>query len=371
MDGNMAGRIRTLCAGGLDWSSAMQIGKLHGLTPLMYRHLSVLGPEHFPRWALEQLRRQATGDRVRSLQLAAHLRSIVERLMAAGIPAIAFKGPTLAISLYGDQTLRRFTDLDIFVRRGDVLACKRLLLVNGYRPRFALTRAQEMAHLRSDCEYNFDREHGRITVEVHWDVAPRSFSVRFDHERLWDDARSMPFNGGTVRVPAPEDQILMLSVHGAKHIWERLAWICDMAQFLRAHPALDWEKVLADARARGCERMVLLALSLAADLLDAPLPGSVRDRLRKDQTAIALTAQVETWLRSDAIPPAKSLAAMRVTAAMRERWVDRVRYLVRTALTPTIDDWAWVGLPAPLFFLYYVLRPLRLAIKYWPRPRTA
>src|SRR5262249_42201871 len=154
------------------------------------------------------------------------------------------KGPTLAMALYGDQALRRFTDLDVLVRRADVLACKRCLLLSGYRPRFALTRAQEAAHLRSDCEYNFDRDRGRITVEVHWDVAPRSFTVRLDHERLWGGAQSMPFNGTTVRVLAPEDLILMLAVHGGKHIWERLAWICDIAQFVRVHAALDWKSVL-------------------------------------------------------------------------------------------------------------------------------
>jgi len=367
MDATHAARIRTLCASGLDWAAVMSIARPHGLTPLLYRNLNALGPEGVPRGVLEQLGAQSAGDRVRSLQLAAQLVSILDVLAAAGIPAIAFKGPALAVALYGDLSLRRFTDLDLLVHRDDVLSCKRRLLVNGYRPRLLLTPAQEAAHLRSDCEYNFDRERGRITVEVHWDIAPRSFAVRQDHERLWKDAQSIVLNGTSVRVPAPADLLLMLAVHGAKHLWERLTWICDIAEFIRVHPTLDWSLVLEDARARGIERMVLLALTLAADLLGAPLPDAARGRLSAERTVATLARQIEAWLERDAIPPAKSLTALRTTAAMRERWIDRARYMLRTTLTPTIDDWAWARLPAPLFFGYYLLRPLRLAVKYGSR----
>jgi hypothetical protein len=361
-----ADRVARLCARGLDWSAVLRTAKGHGLVQLVHRHLAALGPGHVPDAVLGQLRLQSDADRLRSLQLAAQLRSILGVLAAAGIPAITYKGPTLALAVYGDIALRRFADLDIIVRREDVLACKGLLLVNGYRPRFSFSRPQEAAYLRSECEYNFDRQRGRVTVEIHWDVAPRSFAFRLDHDRLWRAAQSMVLGGVSVRVPAPEDLLLILAVHGAKHIWERLAWICDIAQFVRTYPALDWAALLSDARARGGERMVLVALCLAGDLLDAPLPDPVRGRLRADPAVATLAGQISDWLARDAIPPAKSGAALRITAAMRERWIDRVRYLVRTTLTPTIDDWAWVRLPSSLFFLHYLLRPLRLAVKYRP-----
>src|SRR3712207_8653927 len=38
--------------------------------------------------------------------------------------------------------------------------------------------------------------------------------------------------------------LLILCVHGTKHIWGRLSWICDVAELLRTQPDMDWEYVL-------------------------------------------------------------------------------------------------------------------------------
>jgi hypothetical protein len=48
----------------------------------------------------------------------------------------------------------------------------------------------------------------------------------------------------------------------------------------------------------------------------------------------------------------------------RERLADRSRYCLRLVSTPTAGDFELVSLPARLSFLYYVLRPIRLARKY-------
>jgi hypothetical protein len=361
MDPGHAARIHGLCADGLDWSAAITTARRHGLTPLLHRHLATLCPGRVPPAALAQLGAEYEVNAVRNRLLAARLRAVLNVLAAAGIPAIAYKGPALAVAVYGDLALRRFADLDILVRREDVLQCKQRLVAHGYRPRWAFTPAQEVAYLASECEYILDGDRGRLAVEIHWDIAPRAFSFRLDHERLWKAARPMPFEGTTVLVPAPEDLLVMLSVHASKHLWERLGWICDIAECVRAHPALDWAAVLADARARGGERMVLLGLVLAADLLEVPVPAAALDRCRVDPIVATLARRLQSWIVADRIPPPRSMAAFRFTATMRERWRDRLRYVLRSTLTPTVADWAFVRLPARVFFLHYPLRLLRLA----------
>jgi hypothetical protein len=49
----------------------------------------------------------------------------------------------------------------------------------------------------------------------------------------------------------------------------------------------------------------------------------------------------------------------------------RVRFHLRLALTPTLEDWAFIKLPHRLQFLYYLTRPLRLAKKYLRRQGRA
>lgn len=339
----------------------------HGLTPLVHRHLSAACPEQVPPATLADLRRDSEATAVRNRFLAARLRGVLDVLAAAGLPAIAFKGPTLALDLYGDLSLRHFEDLDLLVRREDVLACKQRLIATGYRPMRELTAAAEARYLDAEYEYALVGDRGRVRVELHWNVLPRAFSFRLDADRLWRAARPTTLGGASVLVPAPEDLVLLLSVHGAKHLWERIAWIADLAELARAYPRIDWRGCLADARARGVERMVLVGMRLARDLLGATLPDDVEERIGADSSVAPLAGRLAGWLETGSVPAPRSRAAIGMATAMRERMTDRVRYALRLALTPTVDDWAGVRLPPPLFFLHYPLRPVRLALKYGTR----
>jgi hypothetical protein len=49
---------------------------------------------------------------------------------------------------------------------------------------------------------------------------------------------------------------------------------------------------------------------------------------------------------------------------MRERQGDKLKSGLRLAVTPNVNDWMILPLPAWLFFFYYLLRPVRLAGKY-------
>jgi hypothetical protein len=45
----------------------------------------------------------------------------------------------------------------------------------------------------------------------------------------------------------------------------------------------------------------------------------------------------------------------------QDRLRDRIRYILFRLFLPTVEDWKQVRLPDPLFFLYFLFRPLRLA----------
>src|SRR5207244_1068830 len=107
---------------------------------------------------------------------------------------------------------------------------------------------------------------------------------------------SLPLGGTLVRTLSAEHLLLVLCAHGAKHCWERLGWICDVAELLRRTPALDLSGMLAQARSLGVERIMLLGLRLAAELLDVPLPEDVACRARDDRVVGALAAQVRATL---------------------------------------------------------------------------
>jgi hypothetical protein len=343
------------------------------MAPLLYWHLDATSPEAVPENALDRLRSHFRSNSLRNLFLAGELLRILNVFEAHGIPAVPYKGPSLAVSVYGDLALREFCDLDILVHRHDVPQAKEALASMGYQARYRLTGAQEAAFLRSQCEHPFMREDGKSIVELHWGVAEKHF-FSLDTECLWGRLDRIPLGGGTVLNLSPEDMLLILCVHGCRHAWERLGWVCDVAELVRVCQDMEWEWVMARASALGGERMLLLGLSLASDLLEAALPEKVSQRLRGEPIVKTLAIGIcEQLFRETDIPGGflegyeGAPAFHTLHVKLKERLRDKIRYFVLKAVTLRGEDWDLLPLPRFLFPFYYVVRPIRLIGKYGPR----
>ena len=103
---------------------------------------------------------------------------------------------------------------------------------------------------------------------------------------------------------------------------------------------------------------------LARDLFDAPAPEPLVARARADASVRALADDVRARLLAPNPAPLKPWRARLFHLRVRERWRDRARYVWFAVTTPNAADWQVVRLPASLHFLYYLVRPARLALKY-------
>ena len=107
------------------------------------------------------------------------LLNIHRHLAARGLEVLPYKGPSLAETLYGNVALRQFSDLDLLIRRHDVLKVKAALAELGYEPGLQLTQSAEHAYLKSGYECTFDSVQGRNLVEIKWQILPRFYSIGF------------------------------------------------------------------------------------------------------------------------------------------------------------------------------------------------
>ncbi len=341
----------------LDWGWLLQAAQRHSVLPLVHRALGQHSGVPEPvRETMESLFRDSAR---RSLFLTAELMRLLDGFSAHGISVLPYKGPTLAQSLYGDIALRSFSDLDLLVRSGDVQRATEALETLGYAADPPVPPARRRAHLALASEQMFRRTAGAALVELQWRIAPRYFAVDFDCEWFWRTAVQAPLGSRHVPVLAPATLLLVLSVHGAKHKWESLIWIADIAQLLHKYPDFDWDSALRSARALGIERLLFLALALAAKLLSAQLPGPVAQLVASDPAIPSLCRVVERNLASE-VRGVPSLSDHWFSLRGRERWRDRVRYVARLGLTPNPQDWALLPLPPALSPLYFGVRPLRL-----------
>jgi hypothetical protein len=362
MDEPHAAIIRELARRALDWDGVVALGRRHSLFPLLYRHLAALAADAVPPAQLARLRELHQGNAARNLFLLEELGSVVRSLEEDGIGAMPWKGPLLAIAGYGDLSLRRFVDLDILVRRDDVERAIGTLTRLGYRMEPVATPAQRAFLIRTQHDLAFRRDEGRLIVELHWEVAPRLFAAEMTATDLWRDAAPRAIAGREFLVMTPEAMLLSLCVHGSKHLWERLAWICDVAEWLRAHPSLDWKALLARVQRTGQERMLFVGLQLAVGLLNAPVPAHVAAAIDADRAVPRLAGQAEKVIFSDPPRPPGMITSLRFHLLTRRNRGLKLRYLLHL-LTPSAADISLFRAPRPLQFAYYLVRPLRLLTK--------
>lgn len=359
--------LRMLTRTTIDWEYLVRTALLHGMMPLLYWHLHRVCPETVPAAVLDDLRGRFQQNARRNLTLTAELRAALELLGDHQIVAIPYKGPMLASAVYGNLALRQFSDLDILVHKSDVLRAKDLLISRGYQPTLQLTRTQETAYLESNHEYVLWHERG-VLLEVHWAFGPRLFSFAFDPEEVWTRAERTSLAGATVLTLSPEDLLLILCMHHSKDAWIRLEWICGVAELIRRHDRMDWSRVIGRADRLGMRRMLLLGLNLAHDVLGAVLPDQLLHTVRADRSVRALAQQVQGRLflerREDRGPFQLSGARIAFHLRVRERVRDKLRYALRLVLSPSVGDRTSLALPSSVSFLYYPLRPVRLAGKW-------
>ena len=344
----------------VDWDCVYQLARRHSVFPLIYSQLSTVAAASVPPDQLARLKADCQANAVRNLFLTAELCRIVQTFEAAGIETVPYKGPALAVYAYGKVGLRRFVDLDILVRKADTLAAKDLLTAQGFVCSAPWTSAQQALLLDTQHNLSLSREEGRIVVELHWEVASSLFASSLQAEDFWGRLETMRLNNVTVKTLSAEDLLLSLCVHGCKHLWERLAWICDVAELIKTRTDLTWRVLLERAESTGNERMLFLGLYLANSLLNAPLPPQIMSKLTADTTVASLADQVSQRLFDGLVQtPASISQSFRFNWALREGWRSRLRYC-RLLLQPTDADIETVPLPRPLRFAYYLMRPFGL-----------
>jgi len=253
--------------------------------------------------------------------------------------------------------------MDVFVRGRDVARIKNAVRELGFTERVPIPEDAEEDYIASGYECTFDSPAGRNLLELQWALQPRYFAVEFDMEGLFERAVNVAVAGRTVKTPSAEDLLLVLSVHAAKHVWGRLIWLCDIAQILRLGN-LDWDWVQARARQCGIERILHVTLLLAHGLLATAIPAPVEESVREDHAAQAFVDEIAGDVGRGVSYMEQQVSYFRLMMRLRERKVDRLRFLARLTFTPGPGEWEAVRLPKPLFPLYRVVRLARLVSRF-------
>jgi hypothetical protein len=361
-------RIGQLLEQPLDWSFIADEADRHGVLPLLYAALQTgdlvkIVPLE-SRQRLQACVRTTVG---RNLALISELTRILRLFAAENIRALPFKGPVTAMAAYGDCFLRSYSDLDILLDVNDLARASELLAQSGYTPALSLTPREEKAYLKSECALQLQDEVRGFVVELHWRFSERNASVDVPLDEVWERSAGVSLGGTATRTLGLEDLLLYLCVHGAKHCWERLEWISCVAELIARNPALDWSAAVQRSEEWRVARLLHVGLWLVRRLFGTPLPALIENRLDADLPARSLCQTVEQWLfdKTAGTHYQHRAARYRFMLQTRERWSDRFRIVLYSAIKPPHPDAEeWIQLPPRLSFLHHVFRPLRLLSEY-------
>jgi len=363
-------RIANWNRSALDWSEVLRLAEHHGVLPLAARNL-IEHARGLPA-EFERTLRSAYQTNLRSsLWFTVELTRIMQQFERRQLRAVPYKGAVLAQSLYRNLGLRSFSDLDFLISSADFERAKQALAEIGYRPAADLTPAVERLWLRTGYERAFDSAAGKNLVELQWALLPHFYGVDLHLNDLGVEdvmARSGRTVVGGCEVPclAPEDSLLVLCLHAAKHLWTRLIWLSDIAETLRSQSeaqTIDYSLAFGRARALGIVRILGVSFWLVKNVLRAKLPQAAEEMIAADPRVPALGAEFAARLVRGASYDFESTEYFRLILKLREQRGDRWRYLWRLVWTPGVGDVAAVQLPEALFPLYRIVRIGRLMRK--------
>ena len=355
-----AGRCEAVLeAGDPDWILFLTLALEHNVGGIAAAALASLPAGRVPSPVVATLAAHRRHTGMRNRAALDEQRRLLDALDAEGIPGMPLKGAWLCLRAYRDLAVRPSRDIDFLVPAASVAAMLPVLQRCGYDVATGLSPWQLQATIRNDCEFMFPRQDRRFVIEPHWAFVPRNLALAIDMGGIWQRQRQVTVDGETFRTLSPEDEFIMLSVHGGKEEWARLKWPADLAAFVIASPELDWSVVAERAQETGVRRIVDLGVLLLYQAFAIRTPLLVQSI--RDNTVRHFAAEVQRRMGVAAAArgvgvPADVYKVSRMRLRLRERRRDQLRYVVRTIMTPRRIHFTLVPLPDPLHPLYVLVK---------------
>jgi hypothetical protein len=356
-------RLCTLLQNGANWDEVLANADRHRMSAILYEGIAAISQEVVSPEQMKSLGETVRSAGINTLALVGELLRLNQLFSTANIPAIPYKGPVLAALAYGNFSHRDYVDLDFALPQLYIPEAYKLLRAAGFLPQFDLREAHAGEHGFAPGQYTFQLAEKDILLELHTERTLRYYPIPIDFQELSSRTIRVPIAGQSLRTFSVEDTLVMLCVHGAKHFWERLFWVLDIAQLISLQN-VNWTLFGGVAERMESTRVSLLGLYLANDLFGVSLPDSVLQRAREDKQVrlLAETIRERYMGNADATPGAWPRAVFR--ARSRDKFWPGLRHFVRLAMSPTEIDRQTVGFPRVLTPLYAVMRPWRLLREY-------
>lgn len=297
----------TLPANDNEWALVQQAADRHGFTGTLGALLPYLPwKDRIPGLVMVHCRRVYLQQWQRSGLLCREIERISSHLSEAGLPHLFYKGPLLALRVYGHPGSRAVHDIDVLVPEQERLSAYDECFISlGYQRRsrvvfpWRLTRAW-----LNQLEYQGQR----FALEPHWSLQ-RHASLKLDTDRIWQEASTQRTPAG-IAVSTLSDEYTLLAIvlsipADLQNGSLRLRTLLDLHLLFRLlEEQGDWAGFWQRRQAEHSLRLVAATLAVVTELfgpiipLEAAVPeDAVNPALVSELTQAVLGTPATSWQR--------------------------------------------------------------------------
>ncbi len=225
---------------------------------------------------------------------------VAKILESNGITMIALKNSGITRAIYPYYGSCPMGDLDILVAKSDFRKAHKILVENNYTFKFRSeleTEDLDEAEKGGGAEYSVQLPGNRhLWFELQWrPVAGRW--IQPHQEPTSEDlvSRAISIDGCSVKVLSPEDNLLQVSLHTAKHSYVRAPGFrlhTDVDRIVHSYD-IDWDQFCSKVLNLKIKTSVFFSLAMAKSLLNTPVPNSVLEKLAPSQLKIYI---MKNWI---------------------------------------------------------------------------
>ena len=223
---------------------------------------------------------------IRIKEYMSELDKVSQLLHEENIKLVALKNSGIARCLYPYPGSSPMGDLDVLVEKKDFRKAHSKLNNHGYVLKFRSPLEEDnldSAERGGGAEYSANLESGHhLWFELQWrPVAGRW--IRPDQEPTAEELleRSTTIEGSKTRILSPEDNLLQVCLHTAKHTYVRAPGFrlhTDVDRIVRSQ-TIDWTKFTQLVENLQVKTAVFFSLAFANDLLRTPIPENVMETI--------------------------------------------------------------------------------------------
>lgn len=357
IDNKSIDRIKNLLNLDLNWNYFIKKATDHKLKPLIYLNLKNF-QNNIPNNIYGDLKIYFMENTQKNLLLTGELIKIIEIFENHRIPLIFYKGPVLTYLTYGNLSMRHFVDLDLLVNPDHVNQAHEILYSMGYDSDLKLNEKQNKKFISQQQELKFFNKSNNVSVDLHWKL---SLLHSVKTSSLIKKTKNVEIFNKPLKTLQPEEMLLLICIHNSSHRWDKLSFLSDLSDFALKND-INWFKLISLAKQMGLMRIVNINLILIKNIMNLNLlPENLGGCNDKKARKMVNKVQKKLLVEGNSLNLAEELF---FTIVIRDNITLGLQDVITNLFKPTSYEWRKIPLPVKMTYLYVIIRPFLLLLRY-------